>query len=158
MILELVKRNDPILKKVAEKFDFNNPPVDPLDLATDLAETLLETDAVAIAANQVGLPHRVFVIKAEELIVCFNPVIVDQSEETIKLDEACLTFKGVSAKIKRPRVIKVRYTEPNGKTVTKVFQDMTARIFQHEIDHLNGLTMVDRCSYIEKDKLLKKLK
>ena len=139
MIYDLIPANSPILKQVMEPFDFSNPPVNPLDLVTDLAETMLANDGIGLSANQVGLPYRVFVMLGQELIPCFNPRIVDRSEETIMLEEGCLSYPDLFVKIKRARRIKVRYAEPNGNIVTQIFDGMTARVFQHEMDHLDGI-------------------
>ena len=146
MILQLVDCKDPILKQPLEPFDFSNPPVNPLDLVTDLAETMLASNGIGLSANQCGLPYRVFVMLGQELIPCFNPKIVDVSEETVVMEEGCLSYPGLLVKVKRPRRIKVRYTEPNGETVTKVFDGMTARVFQHEMDHLDGINYQQRAN------------
>lgn len=143
MIYKLVKSNDPILHTPINKFDFNNPPVDPLDLVSDLAERMLHEGGIGLAANQCGLPYRVFVMNADELIPCFNPLIVDVSQETIYLEEGCLSYPGLALKIKRPRKIKVRYTEPNNNVVTRVFDGISSRVFQHELDHLNGISHIN---------------
>lgn len=146
------------LKQVAEPFDFANPPVDPVELAHTLAQAMLEKDGAGLAANQLGLPYRAFVIKADPIICCFNPKIVDVGEETAILEEGCLSFEGDYVKVKRPRRIKVRFTRPNGEVVTEKFIDFTARVFQHELDHLDGITMLDRCSFLEKERMFKRRK
>jgi peptide deformylase len=158
MIRELLDCNDPFLKQPVERFDFSNPPTDPLELAIDLAETCLHHNGLAIAATQVGLPYRVFVIRGEEIITCFNPTIVDQSAETIILEEGCLSFPGLFVKVKRPKKIKVRYTEPNGNTVTQVFDGFTARVFQHELDHLNGIVYTSRANRFHLEQARKRVK
>lgn len=138
MIKDLVPKNDPILRNPCARFDFSNPPVDPQKLYTDLAETLIERKGLGLAANQIGYPYQVFVIWSDPMMVLFNPVIVDVSEETTVLEEGCLSFPGIYVKVRRPSVIKVRYTHMNGETVTRKFQDMTARVIQHEMEHLSG--------------------
>lgn len=138
MIYPLVPANHPQLKIKAERFDFYNPPVSPLELAVDLSESMMYNNGIGLAANQLGWPYRAFSVLADPLIVCFNPFIVDTSEETVELEEGCLTFPGLILKISRPKSIKIRYTQPNGETVTNIYTGMTARIMQHEIDHLNG--------------------
>ena len=158
MIRELLDCNDPFLRKPVEKFDFSNPPTDPLELAVDLAETCLHHNGLALSANQVGLPYRVFVIRGEEIIVCFNPVLVDQSEETIVLEEGCLSFPNLFVKVKRPKKIKVRYTEPNGETKTQIFDGFTARVFQHELDHLNGIVYTSRANKFHLEQARKRAK
>lgn len=146
MIHELIPANSPLLKQVMEPFDFSNPPVNPLDLVTDLAETMLANNGIGISANQVGLPYRVFVMHGQELIPCFNPRIVDMSNETIVMEEGCLSYPGLFVKIKRARRIKVRFADPTGKIETRTFDGMTARIFQHEMDHLDGINYLMRAN------------
>ena len=131
-VLNLVPSNDPILKTSLPEFDFSNPPVNPIQLAKDLAKTMIASKGIGLAANQIGMPHRAFALATNPVIVCFNPRIVDVSEEKIELEEGCLSYPGLLLKIVRPRRIKVRYQYPNGEVVTQVFHDMTARIFQHE--------------------------
>jgi peptide deformylase len=150
--------NDPILHEPTERFDFTNPQMDPLDLASDLAQTMLANSGIGIAANQCGIPYRVLVLLADDLMPMFNPRIVDFSEETIVLEEGCLTFPGLLVKVKRPRKIRVRFTLPDGNTVTKVFDGMTSRCIQHEIDHLDGVCHIERASIIHREQAMKKLK
>lgn len=147
MILELIPHTDPLLKTAIESFDFSNASLDPIELAADLGDTMLAHNGLGLSANQVGLPYRVFVMNAKDLpIVCFNPKIVDQSTETVLLEEGCLSYPNLFVKIKRPKKIKVRYAEPNGNIVTQVFDGMTARIFQHELDHLDGICHTTRAN------------
>lgn len=148
MIYDLIDCNDPLLRKPVEPFDFSNPPIDPLELVTNMAETMLHHGGIGLAAPQCGLPYRVFLIKGIELIPCFNPKIVDASDETITLEEGCLSYPGLFVKVKRPRTIRVRYTEPDGKTSTHVYDGMTARIFQHELDHLDGIRYIERANRV----------
>ena len=153
---KLIEHNSPLLKQVTEKFDFSNPPTDPVQLYNDLAKIMIDEGGIGLSANQVGLPYRFFVLRAEQVIGCFNPIIVDQSSEMVMLEEGCLSFPGLMVKIKRPRRIKVRFAEPDGQIYTKVFDGMTARAFQHELSHLDGRTMFDDCSYIERERAKKK--
>ena len=160
MIHGLVDENFPLLYEEMEKFDFANPPTDPIKLATDLADTMLANNGLGLAANQIGLPYRAFAMKSEQIIVCFNPLIVDTSSENILLEEGCLSFPGLFIKVKRPKSIKVRYTQPNGEIVNKMFGGITARIFQHELAHLNGFTMLNEATrfHIEQARKDKKLR
>lgn len=160
MIHQLVPSNHPLLKQKLEEFDFSNPPTDPIQLAHDLAETMLDNNGLGLSANQIGLPYRAFAIKAEKIIVCFNPKIVDYSEETIYLEEGCLSYPDLYIKVKRPQTIKIRYTEPNGNTLTTIFSGLTARVALHEFDHLEGITYLQRANrfHIEQGKKNKKLR
>jgi len=158
MIHTLVDKSDPILKRELEPFDFSNPPTDPIQLAKDLAETMISNNGLGLAANQIGLPYRVFVLTGEQIFACFNPKIVDSSSETVYLEEGCLSYPGVAVKIKRPRLIRVRFTMPNGETVTKKFDGITARCFLHELDHLNGVVHLSRAHPYHREKALKRVK
>lgn len=148
MIRNLVDKNDPILKQTLEKFDFKNPPVDPVLLYQDLAQTMIEHNGIGLSANQIGLPYRAFVMRAEDVIGVFNPIIVDFSAETVTLEEGCLSYPNLFVKINRPKKIKARYTLPNGEVVTQVFDGITARCFQHELDHLDGILYTKRANRI----------
>jgi peptide deformylase len=138
MILNLVPGNSPILLQQSEKVKFPTTEIDIIQLAKDLYETLMSTKYIGLSAPQVGIPLRVFALRAQPGIVCVNPIVVDRSVEEEVLDEMCMTYGGLILPIKRPSTIKVRYTEPNGNVVTCVFAGMTARYFLHELDHLNG--------------------
>lgn len=157
MAYELVKSDHPALATKLEPFDFSNPPINPVELATQLTETMLKHNGIGLSANQCGLPYRVFVIASNPVIACFNPRIIDQSENTqIVMDEGCLSYPNLFLKVKRPRMIKVRYTLPNGETVTEKFDGMTARIFLHEMDHMDGTNFTTKVHRFHLDKALKK--
>jgi peptide deformylase len=133
--------------------------VDPVELAKKLVKTMYEKNGVGLAANQVGLPYRVFSMRASpENFVCFNPKIVQPSEMEIVLEEGCLTYPGLLVKIKRPQHIRVRFTTPNGDTLTKQFTGLSARVFQHEMDHINGEIFYNKANRFHRDQALRKWK
>lgn len=140
---KLIDKRDPLIRTVLQKFDFSNPPLHPTEVAYMLCDTMLVNNGIGLAANQIGIPYRIFAMRTEPMVVCFNPKIVDKSTKESVMDEGCLTFPGFFVKVSRADIIKVRYTEPNGQTVTKKFSGMTARIFQHELDHLDGKLFTD---------------
>lgn len=158
LICELVNKNDPILRQKTPKFDFSNPPYHPDELAHRLTQTMIARGGVGLAAPQIGLPYRAFALKSNPILVCFNPIVVDASTEQIEMEEGCLTFPGLVLKIKRPKIIKVRFTLPNGETRTEKFIGMTARIFQHENDHLDGILFTSKVSPLKLEMARKKLK
>lgn len=161
MILPILDRTNPILREVMPVFDFKNQVVDPGQLYTDLAETMREHDGMGLSANQIGVRTRAFVMRAEDIIGVFNPRIVDMSTETVMLEEGCLSYTNLFVKIKRPKSIKVRFTTPDGETATKTFTGITARVFLHEMDHLDGIAHTSRANpyHLEQArKLVKKLK
>lgn len=155
---DLVPSNDPILRQVMPRFDFTNPPMDPNEIAHILAQTMIKNDGYGLSANQVGLPYRVFVVIGNPILCCFNPRIVDESEDELTMEEGCLSYPGLFVKIKRPQVIRIRYTKPDGETVTKQYQDLTARVMQHELDHLDGICHLNRANKIHLDQAKMKLK
>lgn len=118
---------------------------------------MYESNGIGLAANQIGVPYRIFAMRgAPENFVCFNPKIVQPSEMVVTLEEGCLTYPGLLVKIKRPQHIRVRFTKPDGDTITKQFTGMTARIFQHEIDHLDGIIYYNKANRVHRDKALEK--
>ena len=161
MIVTILGKDHPILKEEMPAFDFDNPIVDPVLLYNDLAETMRENNGMGLSANQIGVRTRAFVMRAEEIIGVFNPRVVDISSETVTLEEGCLSYPNFFVKIKRPKSIKVRFTTPDGETSTKTFTGMTARVFLHELDHLDGIAHTSRANryHLEQaKKLFKKLK
>lgn len=130
-----------ILKTPCLPFDFQNPMHDPRELASNLIETMYFYNGLGLAANQCLFLTQLFTMRGTEEkgdFACFNPKIVWKSDEIIRLDESCLSFPGVVLPIKRPRHIRLRFQVPDGHTVTEKFTGMTARIVQHEMDHLAG--------------------
>ena len=123
-----MKLDDRYITTVCEEFDFSNPPFDPIDYAQTLVKFVHENNALGVAANQVGNPYRVFAMRGSpENFVCFNPKIVQESEQQIVLEEGCLTYPGLLVKIKRPEFIRARFSTPNGDTITRQFIGMSAR-------------------------------
>lgn len=157
-VLNLIPNTDPLLKTKLDEFDFVNPIMDPIQLATDLTETMLANEGLGLAANQVGINARVFVIASDPVLAVFNPRIVDMGLEKITMDEGCLSWPGITCKIKRPLNIRVRYEMPNSETVTHKYGGMTARIFQHELDHLDGIVWLSRATLYHRQKAMKKVK
>lgn len=140
-----------------EEFDFKDPPFDPIEYAKTLVKFMYDNNALGVAANQVGNPYRIFAMRGSpENFVCFNPKIIQESEQQILLEEGCLTFPGLLVKIKRPEFVRVRFQTPNGDTLTKKFIGMSARVFQHELDHLNGIKYIDRANKFHRDQAMRK--
>ena len=157
--MKLVDSHDPILKTVCTPFDFLSPPFEPIQFAKDLVKFMYDNNGIGLAANQVGVPYRVFAMRGEpENFVCYNPKIVQPSEMKINLEEGCLTYKGLLVKITRPQHIRVRFTTPNGETMTKQFTGLSARTFQHELDHLDGIIFYNRANRYHRDQALRKWK
>ena len=122
--------------------------MDPIELANNLIETMQYTKALGLSANQVGLPYSVFALWSAQPLVCFNPRIVDKSQEVVSLEESCATYPHMAVKIKRPKMIKVRFHSALGEMMNEKFTGMTARVFQHEMDHIQGLQFLRRANPI----------
>jgi len=147
----------PMLTTPTQPFDFANPPGDPQELATAMMQVMNDYKAVGISANQLGIPFSVFVLRGYPTnFVCFNPKIVFYSPELEVEEEGCLSFPGVNVKVKRSKDIRVRFQTPSGQTVTHAFTGLTARAFQHEVDHLEGKMFINRANRVHRDKAMRK--
>ena len=157
--MELVSKDDQVLVKECENFDFQNPPFDPIEFAKELTSFMHEKKGLGLAANQVGIPYRIFAMRAyPENFVCFNPKIVQTSEKNVVLEEGCLSYPGLLVKIKRPEFVRVRFSTPNGDVITKQFIGMSARVFQHEYDHLEGNRFYDKANKFHRDQAMRRWK
>lgn len=147
MILDLVDRFDPILRAQTQPFDFENPQMDIKELVDNLVDTMVAKRGLGLSAPQVGIPYSVFVMghpdDKDNIITVINPKIVDISPNTVLGEEGCLTTPGFYVKIKRSNQIRVRFTNMHGETGTTVLEGLSAKTFQHEYDHLNGVLYTD---------------
>lgn len=154
--MKLVDGNDQILKQPCEKFNFLEPQTDIVELANKLIQSMNDNNGLGISANQIGIPLQVFVMRSNPTIVVINPKIIESSEETVELEEGCLSYPGDLIKVRRPIWIVARFHGVNGKGETHKFEGMTARVFQHEFDHMIGKTMFDHLSKMKFEMYLKK--
>ena len=143
MSLEIRTFGDPVLKSVAtpvESFD------DSLSrLAAEMLASMREHEGVGLAATQVGRLKRIFVAALEEdEYAIVNPVIESRSEETETDTEGCLSLPGVQVEVERPTSVVVSGYDPQGNPVRVEASELLARIIQHEMDHLDGITILDR--------------
>ena len=154
---KLLRNNHPLLKiplvNVGECSDRNQ-------IKEDLIETMKEHSGVGLSANQVGLMERAFVMYGDfskrEPIACFNPKIIQESEEDILMEEGCLTWPGVWLKIKRPVWIEVEYEDENGEQIKNKFTDLEARAFLHEYDHMEGSNFTEKVSKLRLNMALRR--
>lgn len=151
-ILSVFDDLNPMLNEVMPEFDFSRPTLNPSDLAGCLKATMKKYGGIGLAANQCAIEARVFVIGNEdEAIACFNPRIVSISERWVEANEGCLSFPGLALNINRTETIGVEYYDEQGILKTNTFSGITARCFQHELDHLNGIKFI---SYVGKTSLM----
>lgn len=139
---QIVQIGEPVLRKKSKKVEKIDEKI--IQLLDDMAETMYDADGVGLAAPQVGILKRVVVIDiGEELIELINPEIIETSGEQID-EEGCLSVVGESGDVRRPNYVKVRALNRNGETIELEGEELLARAFCHEIDHLDGILFVDR--------------
>ncbi|HKH10200.1 MAG TPA: peptide deformylase [Rubrobacter sp.] len=144
MALEIKTFGDPVLKTRAGKVkEFDEALT---RLAEDMLATMRERDGVGLAANQVGRLKRVLVAGIEEdgEYVIVNPLIEAASEETEVLSEGCLSIPGIQVDVERPVAVIVTGKNAAGEDLRIEAEDLLARVIQHEVDHLDGVLILDR--------------
>lgn len=159
-MLKLVKFPDIILTKSMPDFDFDHPTIDPKDLEKMMIDFMCEHRGIGLAANQVGLETRMFVMgnptSPETGKAFFNPMIESVTENTVELTEGCLSFPNIFVKVKRPLKVKARWQNSAGDWETGTFEDYACKCFLHEFDHLSGITFHDRVSPLKWSFAIKK--
>lgn len=152
---------DPVLRETSEKIEDINQDVK--DLVSDLWDTLKKARGLGLAAVQIGVLKRVFIVDFssvdlhESLKVFINPEILDKSGD-IEMEEGCLSFPGIYQKITRALRVRVRATDIEGKEFELSLEGITARAVLHEYDHLEGKLFIDHISPIARSLLKGKLK
>ena len=151
---------DPVLRTPAadvEAFD------DALrELIEDMYETMYHADGIGLAAPQIGVPKRVFVVdlrrddEPDMRFALINPRVTWQSDELDKAPEGCLSIPGLEDVVERPWAVRVEGLDPEGGEVVLEVDDLLSRALQHEIDHLDGILFVDRVSPLKRRMLMKK--
>ncbi|WP_461829508.1 peptide deformylase [Aquifex sp.] len=148
MVRNIITYPHEILKKPTEKVDVIDKEVQ--NLIKDMFDTMYDAEGVGLAANQIGVPLRVMVIDTSPKedappvkLVLINPEIVE-AEGKIKYKEGYLSFPGLSVEVERARKVKVRALNEHGEPVKLTLEDFPAIVFQHELDHLLGITFIDR--------------
>ncbi len=114
-------------------------------LADSMLSLMREHNAIGLAATQIGHSRRIFVMCISgRTRLCFNPEITESSTVLADYDEGCLSFLGDQCTITRPDWVRVRYQDPSGAVTEDTLVGLEARCFQHELDHLDGITMWQR--------------
>lgn len=131
-----------------------------LALAQDMIETMYDAPGVGLAANQIGIARRMAVFDAADELgprVMINPVITETSGE-FEYDEGCLSVPGHYWEIVRPAFTRVTALDLDGKEVEYAGDGLLGRVLQHEVDHLDGLLLLDRLPKRVRKKALKELR
>jgi peptide deformylase len=152
------------LKKVSkEVMEFNSNLHNLLD---DMYETMIKNTGIGLAAIQVGVPLRIFIINIpdnsdeqlkENLVEIINPEILEHHDTTI-YQEGCLSLPGIYEDVQRYKSIAVRYQDRDGNKIEETLDSIMAIAFQHELDHLNGHLFIEKLSYLKRKKFEKEWK
>ena len=142
-----------------DKFDENV-----ISLSRDLIDTMYDADGVGLAAPQIGINKRIFVIdcsrenEEKDCRIVINPEIEHESEELSPYKEGCLSIPGITEEVLRPKVVKVIYQDIKGVVQRNTFDDLWSTCFQHELDHLNGKLFIDHLRPMKKILVKNKIK
>ena len=168
MVLPIYTLGQPVLRKVAEEVDPNDPEL--AQFVQDMFDTLDRSSGIGLAAPQVGRSQRVVIIDLNPIKddypqydgyrhVFYNPYIeeYDKSHQE-SMDEGCLSLPGMSETVKRPTRIRVSYLDENFQEHDEWVDGYLARVMQHEFDHLDGKMFIDRISPLRRQLIQSKLK
>ena len=156
-ICTLIESTNPLLKV---KLSECSSDLDREKVESQLIDSMKHYQGIGLSANQVGIMERVFVmysdVKKREIISCFNPKIITQSDTEIVIEEGCLSYPGLWLKVKRPDGIEVEYEDKNGELQSKAMFGLECRIFLHEYDHMEGTDFTKKVSKIKLDRAKKR--
>ncbi|MFY7828448.1 MAG: peptide deformylase [Flectobacillus sp.] len=174
MIYPIIPYGDPVLRKEAE--DIEKGSIDVKQLAEDMFETMYAASGVGLAAPQIGMSIRMFVVdgrpfnEGEDLderdkdpsVVDFKKVfinaeILEEDGEEWGFEEGCLSIPGIRADVYRPEFVKIHYFDTDWNEHTEVYEGLAARIIQHEYDHIDGILFTDHLSPVKKRMIKNKL-
>jgi peptide deformylase len=169
MILPIVAYGDPVLKKKAEEIDQDYPNLK--ELVINMFETMHKAPGVGLAAPQVGLPIRLFVVDVAQYgegedadpdckdfkRVFINPIIYEEEGEEWAMEEGCLSLPHMRLEIYRKPIVKIEYYDENWDLYEEELDGFPARVVQHEYDHLEGILISDRVSPMKRTLLKSKL-
>lgn len=166
MIYPITVYGDPVLRKTTTDID---PDFKGLEqLAEDMFETMHNAEGVGLAAPQIGLAIRIFVVDLSALgddeptlkdfrKAFINPQIIEKDGEKVLMEEGCLSIPGLREDVLRFDTIRLKYMDTNLVEYDEAFTGFPARVIQHEYDHLEGVMFVDYCSPLKKRILKGKL-
>lgn len=152
-ILPIVAYGDPILKKMAEEIEQDDPRIK--ELIEDMFETMYNASGVGLAAPQVGKSIRLFIIDATPFSeehpeldgftkVFINPIILEEEGDEWDFNEGCLSIPGIREDVSRQARALIEYYDENWELQEEWFEGITARVIQHEYDHIEGILFTDR--------------
>ena len=159
-VRDVVYYGDSVLRETCKDVPLDE---DVLDLIDDLMESMYEAEGIGLAANQIGIPKNIFVVdithidEKESPRVFINGKIEDTEGESV-YSEGCLSLPELKFDVTRPEFVTFRYWDENKKEHINKFDGLLARAIQHEVDHLNGILIIDRVSKVAKIPYLKQIR
>ncbi|MDR2916654.1 MAG: peptide deformylase [Tannerella sp.] len=159
MILPIYTYGQSVLREEAKTIEKNYPGIK--ELVDNMFETMYNAEGVGLAAPQIGLSIRLLVIDADAVSqsypeckdfkrVMINPEITEHSNETISMEEGCLSFPGIHEKVTRAAIIRIKYMDENFDEHEETVGGFAARVVQHECEHLDGHVFIDNISPIRR--------
>lgn len=166
MILPIYLYGQPILRKIAHNIDKDYPNIK--GLIQNMFETMYNAEGIGLAAPQIGLDIRLFIVDLEPLAednekysgfkkVFINAEIIERTGETTSIQEGCLSIPGINETVPREETIKIKYLDENFVEHEEIYSDFFARCIQHEYDHIDGKLFIDKISGIRKQLIKSKL-
>ena len=162
MLRPILIHPDPRLKKLAEPVARITPEIEAL--ASDMLATMYDAPGIGLAAPQIGVLQRIFVMDANrdpeverQPMVLINPEVTWESEEKNIHEEGCLSIPDQYAEVTRPSQVKMRWLGLDGKTHEQEFDGLWATCAQHELDHLNGVLFIDYLSAIKRQMITRRM-
>ena len=164
-VLQVYVAPHPVLKKIADPIT-GSVTAELRTLMDNMLETMYATSGIGLAAPQVGISQRVLIMDIEQPdeggkgkpLYFVNPEIIWSSEELNVYSEGCLSLPGQYAQVERPKKVRVKYLDYDGKRQEVEADGLLATCLQHEMDHLNGVLFIDHLSTLKRDMVLRKLK
>ncbi len=157
-VLNVRRYGDPVLRRRANPVDAVTPEI--RRLAGDMIDTMYDEVGIGLAAPQVGVSVRLLVVGDEEgrgAQVLVNPAITAQGG-TVTAEEGCLSLPGIFAQVTRSEWVTLEAQSLEGKPVTITARGLRSRVFQHEIDHLDGVLFIDRLEPVLRDRIKRRIK
>lgn len=147
--MNLIKYPNKLLDTKLDDIDLQNLDFDPKEIKDKMVKIMLDNDGVGLAANQVGLNKRLFVMSDRsriDTILCMNPTILQHTAAATEQLEGCLSFPNIWVKVKRPMEVLVHFYDENLTEQIFKMDGHNARVYLHELDHTLGITFKDRVS------------
>lgn len=130
-----------------------------LNISQEMVDIMYTYDGIGLAAPQIGISKQIIVVDyGEGPVTMFNPEIVEMTKEQDTIEEGCLSLPDITVPVLRSMKIKIRFTNEENKQSELNADNLSARVFQHEIDHLKGILIIDHISSVKKAVISNKLK